>query len=67
MKKYLKNMLNFALLMLSTTLVVSAFAELEALSFNEGVSTTSNMERLAKNTGGQLSITNNYYSSFLSV
>ena len=51
MKNYLRNMLNSTLLILLSALVVPAFAELEAPSFNESDSVTNNMERLAKHIG----------------
>ena len=44
-------MLSSALLILLPILVVPAFAELEAPSFDEGNSATSDMERLAKSIG----------------
>jgi hypothetical protein len=44
-------MLSFALLILIPTLVVPAFAELEAPSFDGGDNATSDMKRLAKSIG----------------
>ena len=51
MKKYLRNMMSSALLILLSILVVPAFAELEAPLFDGSDSEANNMERLAKNIG----------------